>query len=298
MEDLLASIRKIIADDGVERPRPSRAAPSLNREPQPSRRAPDTDSDLSAMVERSMLDAFGVVDAERDEPRALRPDRTEPVRDEAGDAEIEAAVNSIAAAIAAERKGRAHPVADLDEADWSGVILGEPDLDGEPRRAARAEPAASPAKAAPKSAVARVASLKPRSEAPARDERPSRAEREPVESLPPNVYRLEPEQRTPEMTDAAAEMKPQDGDGNVFRRQTAARAELDDGLTSARTRQSVSSAFDSLSLTILTNNPRTLEDLVRDMVRPLLREWLEANLPDIVERQVRQEIDRVSARGR
>ncbi len=111
------------------------------------------------------------------------------------------------------------------------------------------------------------------------------------------------------MTDAAVDAKAQDGDGNVFRRQTAARAELDDGLTSARarqddgltsvrTRQTVSSQFDQLSRTILTDNPRTLEDLVRDMVRPLLREWLEANLPDIVERQVRQEIDRVSARGR
>jgi uncharacterized protein len=38
---------------------------------------------------------------------------------------------------------------------------------------------------------------------------------------------------------------------------------------------------------------RTLEDIVRDMLRPLLETWLNENLPGIVERLVRQEISRV-----
>ena len=38
---------------------------------------------------------------------------------------------------------------------------------------------------------------------------------------------------------------------------------------------------------------RTLEDIVRDMLRPLLETWLNEHLPDIVERLVRQEIGRV-----
>jgi cell pole-organizing protein PopZ len=44
-------------------------------------------------------------------------------------------------------------------------------------------------------------------------------------------------------------------------------------------------------------NPRTLEDLVREMLKPMLKAWLDDNLPNIVERLVRAEIERVS-RGR
>ncbi|MGC8476906.1 MAG: DUF2497 domain-containing protein [Acetobacteraceae bacterium] len=41
----------------------------------------------------------------------------------------------------------------------------------------------------------------------------------------------------------------------------------------------------------------TIEDLVRQMLRPLLKEWLDANLPALVERQVRAEIERVVGRA-
>ncbi len=41
----------------------------------------------------------------------------------------------------------------------------------------------------------------------------------------------------------------------------------------------------------------TLEGMVRDMLKPMLAEWLDANLPAIVERQVAQEIARITARG-
>jgi uncharacterized protein len=41
----------------------------------------------------------------------------------------------------------------------------------------------------------------------------------------------------------------------------------------------------------------TLEGLVREMVRPMLTEWLDAKLPDIVERLVAQEIRRITDRG-
>ncbi|NJO53634.1 MAG: DUF2497 domain-containing protein [Bacteroidales bacterium] len=59
----------------------------------------------------------------------------------------------------------------------------------------------------------------------------------------------------------------------------------------------VSSAFSSLTHTILSNNARTLEDLVQDMLRPMLKQWLDENLPTVVEHLVRAEIERVS-RGR
>ena len=41
----------------------------------------------------------------------------------------------------------------------------------------------------------------------------------------------------------------------------------------------------------------TLEGLVREMLRPMLREWLDAQLPSIVESMVAKEIARISNRG-
>ncbi len=41
----------------------------------------------------------------------------------------------------------------------------------------------------------------------------------------------------------------------------------------------------------------TLEDMVRAELRPLLKEWLDTNLPVMVERLVRLEIEKVVARG-
>jgi cell pole-organizing protein PopZ len=41
----------------------------------------------------------------------------------------------------------------------------------------------------------------------------------------------------------------------------------------------------------------TIEDLVREELRPLLKQWLDANLPTLVERQVRAEIERVVGRA-
>jgi cell pole-organizing protein PopZ len=65
------------------------------------------------------------------------------------------------------------------------------------------------------------------------------------------------------------------------------------GVTSA----AVDSAFNTLAQTVLVQNARTLEDLVREMLRPMLKAWLDDNLPGMVERLVRAEIERVS-RGR
>jgi cell pole-organizing protein PopZ len=69
------------------------------------------------------------------------------------------------------------------------------------------------------------------------------------------------------------------------------------GLVSASTSAAVDSAFNSLAQTVLVQNARTLEDLVREMLRPMLKTWLDDNLPGMVERLVRAEIERVS-RGR
>ena len=68
-------------------------------------------------------------------------------------------------------------------------------------------------------------------------------------------------------------------------------------LISSATSAAVDSAFNALAQTVLVHNARTLEDLVREMLRPMLKVWLDDNLPGMVERLVRAEIERVS-RGR
>lgn len=68
-------------------------------------------------------------------------------------------------------------------------------------------------------------------------------------------------------------------------------------ILSHSTVSAVETAFNTLASTVLTNNARTLEDLVKEMLRPMLKSWLDDNLPGLVERIVKAEIERVS-RGR
>jgi len=69
-------------------------------------------------------------------------------------------------------------------------------------------------------------------------------------------------------------------------------------LLSQHAGNAVSAAFGSLANTMLTGESRTIDDLVREMLKPMLKTWLEDNLPSLVERLVRTEIERVSRGGR
>ncbi len=69
-------------------------------------------------------------------------------------------------------------------------------------------------------------------------------------------------------------------------------------ILSHSTVSAVEFAFNSLANTVLSNNARTLEDLVKEMLRPMLKSWLDDNLPGLVERIVKAEIERVSRGGR
>jgi uncharacterized protein len=52
----------------------------------------------------------------------------------------------------------------------------------------------------------------------------------------------------------------------------------------------------ALAQTVLVENARTLQDLVREMLRPMLKSWLDDNLPTLVERLVLAEIERMTSR--
>ena len=65
-------------------------------------------------------------------------------------------------------------------------------------------------------------------------------------------------------------------------------------LLSSRTDAAVSAAFDQLASKVRTASEHTFDGLTEEMLRPMLRDWLEDNLPSLVERLVREEIERVS----
>lgn len=69
-------------------------------------------------------------------------------------------------------------------------------------------------------------------------------------------------------------------------------------LLSDQASSAVTNAFGHLANTVLSNNARTLEDLVKEMLKPMLKAWLDDNLPTMVERLVRAEIERVARGGR
>ena len=56
------------------------------------------------------------------------------------------------------------------------------------------------------------------------------------------------------------------------------------------------SALEALVVRDYAGSERTLEGLVRDMLKPMLRDWLDANLPEVVERLVSREVRRITAR--
>ncbi len=70
-------------------------------------------------------------------------------------------------------------------------------------------------------------------------------------------------------------------------------------IVSKSTEQVSRSALAALSKMIVkpeATNPDTLEGLVREMLRPMMKEWLDAHLPEVVERVVAQEVARISGR--
>jgi cell pole-organizing protein PopZ len=67
-------------------------------------------------------------------------------------------------------------------------------------------------------------------------------------------------------------------------------------LLSPNTDARLASSFNALSTTVMLQEGGMIEDGVKELLRPMLKQWLDDNLPAIVEKLVRAEIERV-ARG-
>lgn len=71
-------------------------------------------------------------------------------------------------------------------------------------------------------------------------------------------------------------------------------------MLSGASAQAVQTAFSRLADTVLTRatGERSVEDLTRELLKVMLKQWLDDNLPAMVERLVREEIERVARNGR
>ena len=76
----------------------------------------------------------------------------------------------------------------------------------------------------------------------------------------------------------------------------------DEGLVGESAAASAANAFAGFASTVRKPDPidswsgsgPTVDELARSLLRPMLKEWLDANLPGIVEAQVRKEVERIA----
>ena len=103
----------------------------------------------------------------------------------------------------------------------------------------------------------------------------------------PTHTRSEPTQSRGEPTQLYGELaRPAAGDAPSTRA----------AILSERAGRQVAAAFGELSDAFASRSKKTFDEMAEEMLRPMLQDWLDNNLPTLVERLVREEIERV-ARG-
>lgn len=80
--------------------------------------------------------------------------------------------------------------------------------------------------------------------------------------------------------------------------QRAVEEALSEHLLSEQSDASIASAFRDLTASIALPDSDMIEAATRELLRPMLKDWLDDNLPVMVERLVRAEIERVARGGR
>ncbi len=125
---------------------------------------------------------------------------------------------------------------------------------------------------------------------------------------------LQPRSESSRPVEALRSAEPQNLDKTVVRAPERARAPVSNPeapLIDGSAAGAAADAFSRLSLAVqesvptpaagdpgllVGGNQQTIEDLVKDMLRPMLKDWLDRNLPGIVERYVEREIVRLTRR--
>jgi cell pole-organizing protein PopZ len=74
--------------------------------------------------------------------------------------------------------------------------------------------------------------------------------------------------------------------------------EPDEPLVSEETGEAVAGSFRALAESMAAQSAKAAEDMAREMLRPMLKAWLDENMPPMVERLVKAEIQRLARGGR
>lgn len=134
------------------------------------------------------------------------------------------------------------------------------------------------------------------------------AEEETPEPAPEPVVEDEPQEDVLELTELADEQpaeealepEPEPGPAELVEAEDGALISDDTAIEASDALSRLSATVDPAALApgIAVGGAQTLEEIVRQMLRPLLSEWLDENLPGIVEQAVEQEVRRLSRHQR
>jgi len=92
--------------------------------------------------------------------------------------------------------------------------------------------------------------------------------------------------------------KPETAQVSPERQESQPDVESRNQLVSLQTGEKVAAAFGELDAAIAAGQRRSFDEIAEEMLRPMLTQWLDDNLPTLVERLVREEIERVSRGNR
>ncbi|MCJ8520499.1 cell pole-organizing protein PopZ [Pseudorhizobium tarimense] len=277
MEEILASIRRIIESNEPQ------AETSLQHSLPPVYAEDEIDEDDMGIVAEMAANDRGL--PQREAFRPVEPSRLVEARQPE----------------AYQPYAEPQPERSLSLADVAARVRAAADRPAEPRFEPRVEPGME-ARPEPVAASAPVAAAPARSPV-ARQPEPEAAYREPqrpvpspapqqaqLNEAPPAPAPRAPEPRAPEVMQAEAPLPAERPDQQALPAKTEAMLMSQEaGAQVARSFGELAAAFDGVQ-------NRSLEDLAQEMLRPMLQEWLDDNLPTLVERLVREEIERV-ARG-
>jgi cell pole-organizing protein PopZ len=295
MEEILASIRRIIEDSDTGRKQPG-DGDELRQDLVPAA-GPASDveafrSELHSAAESKKPVTLAEVQAQLAEPVAAR---LEP-RSEPASVKPATPANPAATTVAPPTN------APMTLAEVSARIASES------APAAKAEAPARPKAETTDSIVtdwrreiAAVGQTKPADMAKPLDVRPQ--EIRPQEIRPQEIRQQETEKRQAAAAeieafedDLAAEPAFESGPSRSEQARQADATPVRPAIVSEHTGRQVAAAFGELSDAFASRSKKTFDEMAEEMLRPMLQDWLDNNLPTLVERLVREEIERV-ARG-
>tara|TARA_R110001606_G_scaffold74168_25_gene171830 strand:- start:3592 stop:4077 length:486 start_codon:yes stop_codon:yes gene_type:complete len=131
------------------------------------------------------------------------------------------------------------------------------------------------------------------------EDRPLARQKSPMKPALQAVPDIKPADRNEEileLTDELPEHKNTSGQGIFGDRRKEERLIDDNKLDSMRQSLSALVEKEAMERTAPAHQPggTSLEDLTRDLMKPMIKQWLDANLPDLVEELVAREIQRLS----